>query len=140
MRVASFVWAFKNAHKAPNVELSLKRLVLCLLEILWHCVFDEDSRIVDLESIITRKPRDDGGEALFFSCVEHFVNFPREWSAIMHACRRRTFCILLVFECAAERKIFEVLHLGLPVHRHVCFGLSFVDFVIEALGLLLLSS
>ena len=67
-----------NALESPQIQASLKGLVLLASEVTWHNLGAEFFLVVDLKAVPTREPRDNGCLAVLFCQVEHLVEFPWE--------------------------------------------------------------
>ena len=69
MEKASLVTSSPNLFEVPHVKLSLKGLVLGLIEEYWEDRIDEKFGFVDLESPASSRPRDDVLEAFLLNVV-----------------------------------------------------------------------
>lgn len=65
--------------EAPQIQLSLERVVLDLIEKSGHYSLYKGILVVNLECIVARKPRHDCLKAFRISCVEQFMEFPWKW-------------------------------------------------------------
>jgi hypothetical protein len=77
---SSFVYTVDHSLEAPEIQLSLKGLVLCLSEEHWKDIRNELVLVVHLEGATIGKPRHNVFESIMFGVGQHGVHFPREVS------------------------------------------------------------
>jgi hypothetical protein len=90
---------FLYSFEAPEIALSLKRLVLCLLEENWKNINDEFCFIMNLERASLSHPRYD----VFVSCLlglgQHRMNF--HWERLLRE-EGTEFIIIIIVMVTAD--------------------------------------